>query len=84
MPLSPLKLAALQRPRFALGSRNEFFSSLLGDEQAQGTIVLESKSSGLLLGMEFLRKLNKALIVGSSGVALVDDQPPAPPEAGTS
>ena len=29
MPLSPLKLAALQRPRFALGSRNEFFSSLL-------------------------------------------------------
>ncbi|MGA7219058.1 MAG: hypothetical protein WBX38_12115 [Candidatus Sulfotelmatobacter sp.] len=56
----------------------------LGDEQAQGTIVLESKSSGLLLGMEFLRKLNKALIVGSSGVALVDDQPPAPPEAGTS
>ncbi|MGA7220823.1 MAG: hypothetical protein WBX38_21085, partial [Candidatus Sulfotelmatobacter sp.] len=29
VPLSALKLAALQRPRFALGRRNEFFSSLL-------------------------------------------------------
>jgi predicted aspartyl protease len=51
----------------------------MGDERALGTIVLESKSNGLLLGMEFLKKLNKALLVGSRGVVLVDHPWPTDP-----
>jgi predicted aspartyl protease len=62
-----------------------FGTVALEDETAHGTIVLESKSSGLLLGMEFLQKLKKALVVGSNGVVLVDDHvipmPPAPAPA---
>jgi predicted aspartyl protease len=57
-----------------------FGTVALEDETVHGTIVLESKSSGLLLGMEFLRKLKKALIVSSiRGVALVDESTPPPP-----
>jgi predicted aspartyl protease len=51
----------------------------LGEERAVGTIVLESKSTGLLLGMEFLKKLKKALLVSSKGVVLVDETPEPPP-----
>jgi predicted aspartyl protease len=51
----------------------------LEGEQADGSIVLESKSSGLLLGMEFLRKLNKALVVSKTGVLLIDDPAPVAP-----
>jgi predicted aspartyl protease len=51
----------------------------LEDERALGPIVLESKTNGLLLGMEFLRKLNKALLVSKNGVILMDDPAPEPP-----
>ena len=57
----------------------------LQGEKADGSIVLESKSNGLLLGMEFLRSLNKALLLSKNGVVLVDDhdppkeEPPATP-----
>jgi predicted aspartyl protease len=51
----------------------------LEGEQAEGSIVLESKSNGLLLGMEFLRKLNKALIVSKNGVVLADEPDPPTP-----
>ena len=44
----------------------------LEDEDATGIILLESKSKGLLVGMEFLTKLNKALFVGKDTVWLVD------------
>ena len=50
-----------------------FGTVALEDETAAGTIVLEPMSSGLLLGMEFLRKLDKALVVGKNGVVLMDD-----------
>jgi len=42
------------------------------DESAAGLILLEPKSTQLLVGMEFLRRLKKALLVGSGGVALMD------------
>jgi predicted aspartyl protease len=46
----------------------------LDQEQTQGLIVLEANaSSGPLLGMEFLRRSNKALLVGKHGVLLLDD-----------
>jgi len=49
----------------------------LEGEEAHGLIVLEPNSSGLLLGMEFFRKLNKALLVSpKNGVVLVDDVEP--------
>lgn len=44
-----------------------------GEEAAHGVIVLEANSSGLLLGMDFLHKLNKSLIVTKSGVWLIDE-----------
>jgi predicted aspartyl protease len=43
------------------------------EETAHGIIVLEPNGAGLLLGMDFLRKLNKVLMVGSTlGVWLID------------
>ena len=54
----------------------------LSGERADGSIVLESKSTGLLLGMEFLKKLDKALLVSpKNGVVLLDDvvSDPVPP-----
>ena len=45
----------------------------LEDETATGTVVLESASTGLLVGMEFLAKLNKSLILSKNGVWLVDE-----------
>ena len=51
----------------------------LQGEQAQGSIVLEPNSAGLLLGMEFLRGLNKALVLSpKNGVVLTDDPDPDP------
>jgi predicted aspartyl protease len=49
----------------------------LEGEKTAGPIVLEANSSGLLLGMEFLRGLNKALVVSpKNGVVLADDPDP--------
>ena len=46
----------------------------LDGEQTQGLIVLEANaSSGPLLGMEFLKRSTKALLVGKNGVYLFDD-----------
>jgi predicted aspartyl protease len=57
-----------------VGPRLLFFGTIaLEDETASGTIVLESKSTGLIVGMEFLKKLNKALFVSKDGVWLVDE-----------
>ena len=54
------------------------------DESVTGTIVLESNSnSGPLLGMDFLRKLDKALLVGKRGVALLDEVIPPPAASAT-
>ena len=51
----------------------------LEGEKAQGSIVLEANSNGLLLGMEFLRGLNKALVLSpKNGVVLTDDPDPDP------
>lgn len=51
----------------------------LQGEQAQGSIVLEANSNGLLLGMEFLKGLNKALVLSpKNGVVLTDDPDPDP------
>jgi predicted aspartyl protease len=60
-----------------------FGTVALETEVAHGTIVLEPNSTGLLLGMEFLKKLKKALFVGSAGVILVDDAPPTQPDTPT-
>ena len=52
----------------------------LDGEKAQGSIVLEANSSGLLLGMEFLKRLNKALLLSpKNGVVLTDDPDPDVP-----
>lgn len=52
----------------------------LEGERAQGSIVLESNSNGLLLGMEFLKGLNKALVLSpKNGVVLTDDPDPVTP-----
>jgi predicted aspartyl protease len=45
----------------------------LDDETANGIIVLESKSTGLIVGMQFLKNLNKALFLSKDGVWLVDE-----------
>lgn len=45
----------------------------LEDEIAHGTIVLEPNGSGLLLGMDFLKRLDKALVVSKKGVVLIDE-----------
>jgi predicted aspartyl protease len=42
-------------------------------EKSHGVIVLESKGGSPLLGMDFLRNCNKALLVSKSGVLLVDE-----------
>ncbi len=38
-----------------------------------GVIVLEPNQCGLLLGMDFLRKAKRCLLVSAKGVALVDE-----------
>ncbi|MGO9646608.1 MAG: hypothetical protein ACLPOO_01010 [Terriglobales bacterium] len=50
-----------------------FGTITLEDESVSGTILLESKGTGLLVGMEFLAKLNRALFVGKNTVWLVDE-----------
>lgn len=46
----------------------------LGDEESHGVIILEPNSTDILIGMDFLRRLKKALIVSEHGVVLVDEQ----------
>ena len=43
------------------------------EEAVSGVIVLESNQCGLLLGMDFLRRAKKSLIVSINGVVLVDE-----------
>jgi len=45
----------------------------LDDETANGIIVLEPKSTGLIVGMQFLKNLNKALFLSKGGVWLLDE-----------
>jgi len=45
----------------------------LEGEEASGVIVLESSPCGLLLGMDFLRKVRRGLVVSAHGVFLVDE-----------
>ena len=46
----------------------------LGDEESEGVIILEPNSTDILVGMDFFRRLKKALIVSEHGVVLVDEQ----------
>ena len=45
----------------------------VGDELVNGTIVIDSPESTPLLGMEFLRQCDNALIVSKNGVLFVDE-----------
>lgn len=45
-----------------------------GEDETLGTIVLETNECGVLLGMDYLRKAVRALIVSDSAVTLVDEE----------
>ena len=45
----------------------------LDGEQQDGTVIVEFSSSEILIGMEFLRRFDKALLVSRSGVQLIDE-----------
>lgn len=47
---------------------------VFGDEESHGVIILEPNSTDILVGMDFLRRFKKALIVSEDGVVLVDQQ----------
>lgn len=45
----------------------------IGSESAEGVVVLSGDE--VLIGMEFLRTLNKALLIQSTSVTLTDEDP---------
>jgi predicted aspartyl protease len=45
----------------------------LGNERQAGVIILEPSSTEFLLGMDFLRRFKKALVVSQRSVVLVDE-----------
>jgi predicted aspartyl protease len=49
-----------------------FGTVTLGEEEQHGVITLEWGPTDVLVGMDFLRKFKKALLVSESGVALMD------------
>ena len=73
-----------------------FGSVVLAGETSHGVIVLEPNATRPLLGMEFLRKNKKTLLVSSTGCTIIDENfieaavkqatkslvaPPKPPDA---
>lgn len=81
MPLMdalPLALTLFGTSAFTLadGSTQQkllaFGSIEVGEETVKGVIALEPNSTGLLLGVDFLRKANKAFILENSGWTLID------------
>jgi len=85
----PLALALVGTTNYQLADGSvsprllAFGTVALEDESAYGTVVLESHSTGLLVGMEFLKKLNRALLVSKAGVWLVDEDVLAAARAAT-
>ena len=51
-----------------------FGHAALEGEETEGIIILEPNSTEILVGMDFLRRLKKAVIVSEHGVVLVDEQ----------
>ncbi|MCX6617206.1 MAG: hypothetical protein NTZ98_14045 [Acidobacteria bacterium] len=50
-----------------------FGAVILGEEHTHGVIVLEPNAARPLVGMEFLRKTKRALVLNKAGCALVDE-----------
>jgi len=50
-----------------------FGTVTLDNEETHGTIVLEGNHCGMLLGMDFLRKAKRALVVHENGVLLIHE-----------
>ena len=46
----------------------------VGDERKIGVVILEAESSELLLGMDFLRLFEKAMMVSKDGVLLLSEK----------
>lgn len=46
----------------------------IGDEEVSGPATIEMNGHGVVLGMEFLRKSGKVLLVSNRGCALVEEE----------